>query len=117
MENKDKTAAEFGLDKITPEQVLSAYSGRTGCACGCRGKYWYNSARVEEASNDRGYAVSPDEVSDAQVKRVLRLLQTHSDTLVQDGYIAWLEKSNRLYMVHLGKEFTTNKSGETPARA
>lgn len=30
------------IQKVTLENVCKVYSGRLGCMCGCRGKYWYN---------------------------------------------------------------------------
>lgn len=44
-------------DKIDPTKVVSVYSGRPGCACGCRGKHTYASATAEEVSKKRGFAV------------------------------------------------------------
>jgi hypothetical protein len=31
---------------VTTDQVMSVYSGKHGCACGCRGKHSYNSKHV-----------------------------------------------------------------------
>lgn len=55
---------------IQQDDVLSVYSGKPGCACGCRGKYSYASKLVAEASKNRGYKVTPDEVSDKNIKRM-----------------------------------------------
>ena len=61
----------FNLD-----QVSSVYSGRKGCACGCRGKYSYASAfKCERPS----YLEGDEGVSDRSVKvivgKVTRFLQ------------------------------------------
>ena len=28
------------IQEVTPSQVVRAYKGRTGCMCGCGGKYY-----------------------------------------------------------------------------
>lgn len=60
------------LQDLTQADVLSVYSGRPGCCCGCRGKHSYASATRDEASAERGYAVADDEVSDRSVATILR---------------------------------------------
>lgn len=64
------------LAGLLPADVLSVYSGQDGrCCCGCAGKHSYQSANVAAASRDRGYKVTADEVNDAMVTRVLRLVK------------------------------------------
>ena len=55
------------LAALSPDALSSAYSGRPGCACGCRGSYVYTSAHRDGASRARGYAVADAEVSDRSV--------------------------------------------------
>jgi len=52
--------------------VTSVYSGKVGCMCGCNGTYRYasNVDRVREEAR-RGYPLTAEEISDAQVTRVL----------------------------------------------
>jgi len=63
------TAADAlaALHLLTPAALSSAYSGRPGCACGCRGTYIYASAHRERMGRERGYALTDDEVSDRSV--------------------------------------------------
>ena len=64
-------AALAALAALSPAVLASAYSGRPGCACGCRGRYRYASAHREWAGRNRGYAVDDDDVSDRSVARIL----------------------------------------------
>lgn len=48
------------LGSLTPAQLKRAYSGRQGCACGCRGKYYEQGTSPQHAR---------------QVTRILRLIQ------------------------------------------
>ena len=58
--------------KINREAVLDAYSGRKeGCRCGCLGKYFYTKKYQERAGEERGYAVSNDEISETGITRVV----------------------------------------------
>jgi hypothetical protein len=64
------------LASVTVDQVMSVYSGKAGkCYCGCSGNHRYASAHREAAGKDRGYAISDDEVSDREVKRVLNIVK------------------------------------------
>lgn len=61
---------------FTTSQVRSTYSGkRSACMCGCKGKHSYASAFMAEASTDRGYPVTADEVSDRSVATVCRKVE------------------------------------------
>ncbi len=81
---KMTVSSPVATDKKTPFEMLtsanplefvqSVYSGKPGCACGCKGSYRYNSAMVEAASKSRGYAVTPDEVNDSQIKKVAKII-------------------------------------------
>jgi hypothetical protein len=111
------TAAKARLLAMTVAEVQSVYSGKPGCACGCRGNHRYNSQHVASASKNRGYAVTPEEVNDRQVKKVLEILKANTDVVannyVNDGgdsnnFYAELENggygSLRLYIVYPVKE-------------
>lgn len=93
------------LANLTPADVLCVYSGKPGCACGCRGNYHYNSARKSEAAERRGYALNADEVSDEQVAHVLRLVQQAVIDMPEnvwafdDGFV--FEDDEYAYSVHL----------------
>jgi len=58
------------IANLTSANVVSVYSGRSGCCCGCRGNYRHNSAHVE-ADQD----VDPEEISDRSVKTLLKKVQ------------------------------------------
>lgn len=93
------------LKSLTADQVLSVYSGKPGCACGCRGKYSYNSKHVAAASKDRGYTVTPDEVNDRMVTKVLKLVQQHADDsrvwAANDDIFAFDLHDQRTYTVYV----------------
>ena len=84
-------AALAALSAFTKETTVSVYSGKDGkCRCGCAGNYRYNSRHVEIASKRRGYEVTADEVSDAQITRVLRTITaaaTTSELEFGDNYV------------------------------
>jgi hypothetical protein len=97
------------LGALAPEDVVSVYSGRPGCACGCRGKYSYHSANRAVGAERRGYAVGDDEVNDRTVAKVLKLVQANADraTFVdgldgEDIYAFDLHE-NRTYTVYTRK--------------
>lgn len=95
----------MNIQDVKTEQVMSVYAGRAGkCCCGCAGKHSYNSAHVEVASKYRGYEVTPDDVDDRMVLRVLRLVQSvqAAGPLLDDGpdiYSAEIGKT--LYIVRM----------------
>jgi hypothetical protein len=71
-----RAAALERLAKTEPGDVASYYTGRPGCACGCRGTYRYSEAHREMSGERRGYSVSDDEVvKPASVKRMLTMLR------------------------------------------
>jgi len=94
------------IQALTPELVMKVYSGKQGCMCGCRGKYWVHPNHRAEADKDRGYAHDDDEVSAKQVKRILGILKADPRTKVQDGYILYLDREQlaegeRSYVAYL----------------
>lgn len=86
------------LRSLTAEDVMSVYSGKPGCACGCNGNYRYNSAHQALGTAHRGYAVDAEDVNDKQVRRVLKLVQT-----ADLGDSSWMaSKDGDWYSVTLG---------------
>src|SRR5208282_3692776 len=79
-----KKAALALIASIKVSDVSSVYSGKPGCCCGCNGNHRYNSQHVESASKNRGYAVTPDEVNDRQVKKILAILQANADVVAEN---------------------------------
>lgn len=64
------------LKDLTPDDVMSVYSGRNGrCCCGCSGNHRYNSKYRDAAGKRRGYELDDEDVSDYQVRRVLKIVQ------------------------------------------
>jgi hypothetical protein len=79
---------------IDPSNVISVYSGRPGCMCGCKGKRRFASKLVAQAAKDRGYAIDADEISDLSIKRIVAKLNASPDTVIEgDG--AFLETETR----------------------
>lgn len=60
------------LKELDVNTLRSAYMGRPGCACGCRGTYYYAREHQAESGMARGYTVHDEEVNDAKIKSVLR---------------------------------------------
>lgn len=69
--------------KIEVKDVMSVYSGKEGCACGCNGKYFTAKAHQAVASKDRGYEVTDDEISDSMIKKVTNLMNNTPDNQVE----------------------------------
>jgi hypothetical protein len=85
---------------IDASKVVNVYSGRHGCMCGCRGKYSYAGEFVAEGTTRRGYAVELDEVSDRNVRMIVKRLNNNPNTKIEDG-IAFLELDTRVYAAYL----------------
>lgn len=92
------------IDRITPDMVLYTYSGRAGCACGCRGTYKYNPAHQDEASAQRGYRVTNEELSRVAVQRGVTRIQCApaGDVEMLDGHLLSLDLPNgRTFVLRL----------------
>lgn len=79
-------------DHIDISKVSEVYSGRPGCACGCRGKY-YLSSRYHKG----------DKVNDRMVSKVVNLFNENLDKVLDmDGGIYALDLSEtRTYTVYM----------------
>lgn len=76
------TNTETALSMLDSRTVYTAYTGRTGCMCGCRGNYAYCTEHVAEAGKLRGYSLGSEEISDRKVNgrtKKLRALITSGD--------------------------------------
>lgn len=80
--------------------VMSVYSGRPGCMCGCRGNHRYARAHRDLAGRDRGYPVLDEDVSDRSVARIFNLFLAHRDDAEIDGNHAYFEVGSRCYCVY-----------------
>lgn len=75
-------------DLITPARIDQVYSGKQGCMCGCLGKYWNHGKMIN---------------------KVLNILKADSRTMLQDGYIVYIdfqsrERDERNYVLYLKEE-------------
>ena len=81
----------MNIQEITPSQIVRAYSGKVGCMCGCKGKYYTFDA------NGTDGAVNP-----GMVTRILRTIQAAPPEKIEldANYIAWV-KGGRQYVAYL----------------
>lgn len=113
MKNTDKQGKEITVEQaqafiasVTPDMVLSVYSGRAGCMCGCLGNHRYNPLYRAEASKDRGYEVDADECSSRSISLTLNKLKKFANVELQDGYIIHFrdEDRGRQYAAYVREE-------------
>lgn len=88
----DATQANAIVKSLTPADILQAYSGKPGCACGCNGTYVITAESRSEADTSRGYPHDDEDVNPNQVKRVLGKVQRHPGV---DGEAPYAEDLNR----------------------
>jgi hypothetical protein len=100
------TERAMTLEDLTLDMIVSAYSGRKGCACGCRGKWRYTSAHQAEGAQARGYPIDGGEVSNRGAALVLSNARKAAASIVEyserSGTLS-VETSERLYI------FTTTR--------
>lgn len=98
------------IENLVPAHVLSVYSGKPGCTCGCRGKHSYNPEHREEAAKDRGYALESSEINAVQVARILKIAKAsfidptregEDRRVASDGTHLSVETDSGLYIVYL----------------
>ena len=76
---------------IERDKVVKAYSGKPGCCCGCRGKYYRSGASASQ---------------DAQVTKIVSLLNANIKDVKftldggGDPKFAFLETDNRWYIAY-----------------
>lgn len=92
--------AQAFISSITPDMVLSVYSGRPGCMCGCLGNHRYNPAFKDEAGKDRGYAVDDEDCSTRSISITLNKLKRLGAEL-QDGYIIHFRDERHQYAAYV----------------
>lgn len=83
----------------TLQDVMTAYSGRPGCMCGCKGKYSVASEWQVAAGVSRGYAVSPEDVSDVRVKNIWNTIMKNAVTAEVDADGMYFRTETRMYAV------------------
>lgn len=85
----------MNIQEITPSQIVRAYSGKIGCMCGCKGKY-YTSVADDPYSN----------INPGMVTRILRTIQAAPPEEIKVNvepncmYLAWV-KGVRQYVAYL----------------
>ncbi len=104
------------ISELTDTDILKVYSGKPGCACGCRGIYKVNPNHRAEADRDRGYPYTDQDISLATVRLILGKIQTAATTLPFNGavqsilgdkdlvYIYAQVSSTRVYALYLTQE-------------
>jgi|SRR5579864_9718701 len=88
----DQSKANEIVQSLTVADIMQAYSGKPGCACGCNGKYHVAEHAVEAQTKSNGYAPSPEDVSNKQVLRILRQVQAAA---LDSTYVEDLNKHDR----------------------
>lgn len=84
------------------EEVTSVYSGRKGCACGCRGKYTYR-----DAAHRPSYMTGTDGIDPKSMERMTRKIENiiHSGEgvcriLIDDEFIGIDMNHDRSYTLY-----------------
>jgi hypothetical protein len=69
------------ISELTTDDILCVYSGRSGCACGCRGIYRYNPDHKKEAQKDYSSTtiLEKKDFNLNQIKRILRVFQENAE--------------------------------------
>lgn len=78
---------------LTKENVVRVYSGKTGCACGCRGNYTDKPASITRIFNT--------------TKPMTPYFVFDNSSLGRDTISYWFETDTRYYMVEIKKDFDT----------
>lgn len=87
------------------EDVVSVYTGKPGCMCGCLGTYSYASQHKDYASNDRGYKIDESEINDRKIKLMFnKFMKNISQIKEQDGYIYYIETETRNNVIYFKEE-------------
>ncbi len=93
---------------IELKNVASVYSGKPGCACGCRGKYYYAKEFRAASSKERGYEVRDEEVNDSMVKKVVNLISRSVEEGLplqyDDKEFKSIQIGCRVYTIYFTKE-------------
>lgn len=92
------------VNALSMDNVVSVYTGRPGCCCGCRGNHRHNT-KFQTGDRVQSYSV----FNDRQCRKVIKMLKTWVmlDELlgmfdVQNDYIAFQTESH-LYVAYTGE--------------
>jgi hypothetical protein len=92
---------------LTLDKVRSVYSGKAGmCCCGCAGEHRYPMAYAIEAEESRGYRISPEEIDDGRVKRIVNKLNKLivAGVAEDEGDYVCATVGSRIYVAYLRSE-------------
>lgn len=93
-------------DMFDVTKVKSVYSGRKGCACGCKGKYTYAAAGDRPSYYEGDEGVSPRGVA-AMVRKIERIVRDGSDVesvMIDPDWFAVDMDHDRTYTVYFAEE-------------
>ena len=90
------------INKLLPiSAVTRVYSGRPGCACGCRGKYY--ASDIKYATSYLSPEEKKKEVNMKMVRRVYKLFSSH----LTDGKVySWAGSENDFVALDIGENRT-----------
>lgn len=85
----EMNATEITIDQLYAANIVRVYSGKPGCGCGCRGRYWPEEDGMEPSAND--------------VRQIARIRQIMAgrirDAKSQDGTF-FIEDDKRYYWAY-----------------
>lgn len=97
------THTRVAIDQALVECV---YSGRHGCACGCKGNYRYPERHRDNGQQIRGYDIDAEEINERQIARIIHKVEAIANG-DEDGEIdminvRWISanQGNRTYAVY-----------------
>jgi len=92
---------------VTPAQIVRVYSGKPGCMCGCRGRYWPKGEPDEE-----GFLKIP--VDDRQIRRILGIIQQNaaSHGADIDEMCLWFENETKNYVAYLAQPASADRGAD-----
>jgi len=99
--NPEKTI--YDLPKINWNDISEVYSGRSGCMCGCKGKYTPTVIGRVKAGKKRGYAYDENDASDRTVEMMVnkvRVLGKKYGIEVGQNYY-FVDTGNHYYAIYL----------------
>lgn len=90
------------LMDLTVADILQTYSGKPGCACGCRGKYTVNPAYKQRADQERGYEQPAGRINViSQVLAKFKANSNHPAMSLYDNIFAFDLSDVRTYTIYL----------------
>lgn len=98
--------------RIKIEKVVMSYNGKSGCMCGCQGRYRIASSQnIQHINQVMGYdAYSDEDVSDRSIKIAIKKIQDAFETVKSmtedthfvgmDEQCAWVNDGDRTSVVY-----------------